>query len=211
MLFRSAPGEIVVGAPGQKKYKIDIIGRTAHGGLEPEKGINSIMIAAKALADVKRYGRIDEETTCNIGIIGGGKATNIVPDLVTIEGDARSRNKEKLEAICKEIVETIATSAEKYGAKAEVFVDNKYDSFAVAEDSDVVTLAKAACAMHGFTPDITVTGGGSDANFLNAYGLPSVILGTGMANVHTVDEYIKEEDLYNSALMVHGILKAAVK
>ena len=89
-----APGEIVVGAPGQKKYKIDIIGRTAHGGLEPEKGINSIMIAAKALADVKRYGRIDEETTCNIGIIGGGKATNIVPDLVTIEGDARSRNKE---------------------------------------------------------------------------------------------------------------------
>ena len=146
-----------------------------------------------------------------IGIIGGGKATNIVPDLVTIEGDARSRNKEKLEAICKEIVETIATSAEKYGAKAEVFVDNKYDSFAVAEDSDVVTLAKAACAMHGFTPDITVTGGGSDANFLNAYGLPSVILGTGMANVHTVDEYIKEEDLYNSALMVHGILKAAVK
>lgn len=78
------------------------------------------MIAAKALADVKRYGRIDEETTCNIGIIGGGKATNIVPDLVTIEGDARSRNKEKLEAICKEIVETIATSAEKYGAKAEV-------------------------------------------------------------------------------------------
>lgn len=107
-----APGEIVVGAPGQKKYKIDIIGRTAHGGLEPEKGINSIMIAAKALADVKRYGRIDEETTCNIGIIGGGKATNIVPDLVNIEGDARSRNKEKLEAICKEIVETIATSAE---------------------------------------------------------------------------------------------------
>lgn len=206
-----APGEIVVGAPGQKKYKIDIIGRTAHGGLEPEKGINSIMIAAKALADVKRYGRIDEETTCNIGIIGGGNATNIVPDLVTIEGDARSRNKEKLEAICKEIVETIATSAEKYGAKAEVFVDNKYDSFAVAENSDVVALAKAACAMHGFTPDITVTGGGSDANFLNAYGLPSVILGTGMAHVHTVDEYIKEEDLYNTALMVHGILKAAVK
>ena len=74
-----------------------------------------------------------------------------------------------------------------------------------------MTLAKAACAMHGFTPDITVTGGGSDANFLNAYGLPSVILGTGMAHVHTVDEYIKEEDLYNSALMVHGILKAAVK
>ena len=206
-----APGEIVVGAPGQKKYKISIIGKTAHGGLEPEKGINSIMIAAKALADVKRYGRIDEETTCNIGIIGGGKATNIVPDLVTIEGDARSRNKEKLEAICAEVVDTIVNSAKKYGAQAEAVIDNKYTSFAVAEDSEVVALAKAACSMHGFMPDVTVTGGGSDANFLNAYGVPSVILGTGMANVHTVDEYLKEEDLYNSALMVHGILRAAVK
>lgn len=206
-----APGEIVVGAPGQKKYKISIIGKTAHGGLEPEKGINSIMIAAKALADVKRYGRIDEETTCNIGIIGGGKATNIVPDLVTIEGDARSRNKEKLEAICAEIVDTIVNSAKKYGAQAEAIIDNKYASFAVAEDSRVVELAKAACAMYGFAPNVTVTGGGSDANFLNAYGVPSVILGTGMANVHTVDEYLKEEDLYNSALMVQGILKAAVR
>ncbi len=206
-----APGEIVVGAPGQKKYKINIIGKTAHGGLEPEKGINSIMIAAKALADVKRYGRIDEETTCNIGIIGGGKATNIVPDLVTIEGDARSRNKEKLEAICTEVVDTIVESAKKYGAKAEAIVDNKYASFAVAEGSEVVALAKAACAMHNLPVDVTVTGGGSDANFLNAYGVPCVILGTGMSNVHTVDEYLKEEDLYNSALMVHGILKAAVK
>lgn len=206
-----APGEIVIGAPGQKKYKIDIIGKTAHGGLEPEKGINSIMIAAKALADVQRYGRIDEETTCNIGIIGGGKATNIVPDLVTIEGDARSRNKEKLEAICSEIVDTIVNSAQKYGARAEAAVEHKYSSFSVAEDSEVVRLAKASCAEHGFIPAITVTGGGSDANFFNAYGLPSVILGTGMSNVHTVDEFIKEEDLYNSALMVHGILKAAVK
>lgn len=206
-----APGEIVVGAPGQKKYKISIIGKTAHGGLEPEKGINSIMIAAKALADVKRYGRIDEETTCNIGIIGGGKATNIVPDLVTIEGDARSRNKEKLEAICSEIVDTIVQSAEKHGAKAEAVVEDKYSSFLVEDDSEVVRLAKAACAMYGFEPNVSLTGGGSDANFFNAYGLPSVILGTGMANVHTVDEYLKEEDLYNSALMVHGILKAAVK
>ena len=207
----AAPGGIVIGAPGQKKYKISIVGKTAHAGLEPEKGVNAIMIAAKALAEVKRYGRIDEETTCNIGIIGGGKATNIVPDLVTIEGDARSRNKEKLEAICAEIVDTIVNSAKKYGAQAEAVIDNKYASFAVAEDSEVVELAKAACAMHGFEPKVTVTGGGSDANFLNAYGVPSVILGTGMSNVHTVDEYLKEEDLYNTALMVHGILKAAVK
>ena len=206
-----APGEIVVGAPGQYRYKISVHGQKAHGGLEPEKGINAIMIAAKALAEVKRYGRIDEETTCNIGIIGGGVATNVVPDLVEIEGDVRSRNNEKLEAIREEVVSTICNAVEKYGAKVTAEVEHKYSSFLIDTESTVVKLAKSACAMYGFAPDITQTGGGSDANFLNAYGVPCVILGTGMQNVHTVEEFIKEEDLYNSALMVYGILQAACK
>ena len=206
-----APGEIVIGAPGQYRYKISVHGKKAHGGLEPEKGINAIMIAAKALAEVKRYGRIDEETTCNVGIIGGGVATNVVPDLVEIEGDVRSRNNEKLEAIREEVVSTICNAVEKYGAKVTAEVEHKYSSFLIDTESTVVKLAKSACAMYGFTPDITQTGGGSDANFLNAYGVPCVILGTGMQNVHTVEEFIKEEDLYNSALMVYGILQAACK
>lgn len=206
-----APGEIIIGAPGQYKYTIKVIGKTAHGGMEPEKGINSVMIAAKALAEVKRYGRIDEETTANIGIINGGIATNIVPALVEIQGDARSRNSEKLIAIRDEMVNTICDAVEKYGAKAEADVVLKYNSFLVDENSKVVELAKDACAQFGFEPNVGLTGGGSDANFINAYGVPCVILGTGMSNVHTVDEYIKEEDLYNSALMVYGILKAAVK
>lgn len=207
-----APGEIIIGAPGQYRYTISIHGKKAHGGVEPEKGINSIMIAGKALAAVKRYGRIDEETTCNIGIIGGGFATNVVPDLVTLQGDARSRNQGKLEAIRDEIVNTLVGAAEAAGAvKVDALVEHKYSPFYVEPESEVVALAKAACAEFNFTPDVGQTGGGSDANFLNAYGLPSVILGTGMSNVHTVEEYIKEEDLYNSALMVYGILKAAVK
>lgn len=206
-----APGEIVIGAPGQYRYKISVHGKKAHGGLEPEKGINAIMIAAKALAEVKRYGRIDEETTCNIGIIGGGVATNVVPDLVEIEGDVRSRNNEKLEAIREEVVSTICNAIEKYGAKVTAEVEHKYSSFLIDTESTVVKLAKSACSMYGFAPDITQTGGGSDANFLNAYGVPCVILGTGMQNVHTVEEFIKEEDLYNSALMVYGILQAACK
>ena len=206
-----APGEIVVGAPGQYKYKISVHGKKAHGGLEPEKGINAIMIAAKALADVKRYGRIDEETTANIGIIGGGVATNVVPDLVVIEGDARSRNNEKLAAIRDEIVNTIVTSAQKYGAQAEAKVDHKYSSFLVDKDSKVVALAERSCAICGFASNVTLTGGGSDANFINEAGVPCVILGTGMANVHTVEEFLKEEDLYNTALMVYGILLAAAE
>lgn len=204
-----APGEIVIGAPGQYRYKISVHGKKAHGGVEPEKGINAIMIAAKALAEVERYGRIDEETTCNIGLISGGVATNVVPDLVEIEGDVRSRNNDKLEAIREEVVSTICNAVEKYGAKYTAEVEHKYSGFFIDTNSTVVKLAERACELHGFTPDITQTGGGSDANFFNAYGVPCVILGTGMQNVHTVDEYLKEEDLYNSALMVYGILQAA--
>ncbi len=206
-----SPGEIIVGAPGQYKYTINIHGKKAHGGLEPEKGINAVMLAAKALAEVKRYGRIDEETTANIGIIRGGVATNVVPELVTIEGDARSRNAEKLAIIRDEIVNTVVESVKKNGGKVDVEIEKKYNSFLVEEDSDVVKLAKRACEDFGFVPDVCLTGGGSDANFINEYGVPCVILGTGMSAVHTVEEFIEEEDLYNSALMVYGVLKAAAQ
>ena len=204
-----APGEVVIGAPGQYKWKISVHGKTAHGGVEPEKGINAIMIAAKALAEVERYGRIDEETTCNVGIIGGGVATNVVPDLVVIEGDVRSRNNDKLEAVREEVVSTICNAVEKFGGKVTAEVEHKYSGFFIDTNSTVVKLAERACELYDLPLDITQTGGGSDANFFNTYGVPCVILGTGMKNVHTVDEFLKEEDLYNSALMVYGILKAA--
>ena len=204
-----APGEVVIGAPGQYKWKISVHGKTAHGGVEPEKGINAIMIAAKALAEVERYGRIDEETTCNVGIIGGGVATNVVPDLVVIEGDVRSRNNDKLEAVREELVSTICNAVEKFGGKVTAEVEHKYSGFFIDTNSTVVKLAERACELYNLPLDITQTGGGSDANFFNTYGVPCVILGTGMKNVHTVDEFLKEEDLYNSALMVYGILQAA--
>ena len=204
-----APGEVVIGAPGQYKWKISVHGKTAHGGVEPEKGINAIMIAAKALAEVERYGRIDEETTCNVGIIGGGVATNVVPDLVVIEGDVRSRNNDKLEAVREELVSTICNAVEKFGGKVTAEVEHKYSGFFIDTNSTVVNLAERACELYDLPLDITQTGGGSDANFFNTYGVPCVILGTGMKNVHTVDEFLKEEDLYNSALMVYGILQAA--
>ena len=204
-----APGEVVIGAPGQYKWKISVHGKTAHGGVEPEKGINAIMIAAKALAEVERYGRIDEETTCNVGIIGGGVATNVVPDLVVIEGDVRSRNNDKLEAVREEVVSTICNAVEKFGGKVTAEVEHKYSGFFIDTNSTVVKLAERACELYDLPLDITQTGGGSDANFFNTYGVPCVILGTGMKNVHTVDEFLKEEDLYNSALMVYGILQAA--
>lgn len=205
------PGEIVTAAPGQERVTFKVHGKTAHGGVAPEKGINAIMLTAIGLANVKKYARIDEETTCNIGVIHGGLATNIVPELVEVQCDVRSRNLEKLAAQRKYLVDTVSEGVINSGGKIDVEVISKYQPFDLEHSSDVVTLALDACKNYKFAPDITVTGGGSDANFINAYGVPCVILGTGMSEVHTVDEFILEEDLYNSVLMVHGILLAAVK
>ena len=206
-----APGEIVVGAPGQKKYKIDIIGRTAHGGLEPEKGINSIMIAAKALADVKRYGRIDEETTCNIGLISGGMATNIVPDTVEIKGECRSRNQGKMEKLTKEIVDAYRAGAEEAGAKIDIEVLPSYNPYVLSHDSTAMIVAKKAAENIGLVPDITGTGGGSDANHFNEYGISCTVLGVGMTNCHTCEECLIEEDLYKTAEWVLEMVKVTAE
>lgn len=205
------PGEIITAAPGQDRVHFKVHGKTAHGGLAPEKGINAIMVAAKALAGVEKYARIDEETTCNIGIIHGGLATNIVPDLVEIQSDVRSRNLAKLAVQRDYLVQTVSDGVVANGGKVEVEIIHKYQPFDLAHTEAVVDLALASCQSNGFAPDVTVTGGGSDANFINAYGVPCVILGTGMSEVHTVEEFILEEDLYNSALLVYGILRAAAK
>lgn len=205
------PGEIVIGAPGQYQYKIDIYGKKAHGGVEPEKGINAIMVAAKALSGVKRYGRIDSETTVNIGLIAGGCATNIVPDLVTIAGDARSRDAAKLEAIRDEVVGSIIRSVILQGAKGEASVEHKYNAYKLKEESPVVKLAQKACAIALVRPYTALSGGGSDANFINGYGIPCAVLGTGMKKVHTTEEYIRKEDLFNSARIVYGLIEAAAQ
>lgn len=204
-----SPGEIVTSAPGQNRITFRIIGKTSHGGVAPEKGINAIILAGKGLAALEHYARIDEETTSNIGIIHGGTATNIVPDVVEIFCDARSRNAEKLEKQTSYLIDTMTQVVEAHGGKVEVDRWTAYPSFCLQHDEEVVKVAVEATAKGKLPLDITVTGGGSDANFINAAGVPCAILGTGMQDVHTKDEFIKEEDLYNTALMVYEILKAA--
>ena len=204
------PGKIITMAPGQNKIKVVIHGKTAHAGLAPEEGINAIVVAGKALAEL-RQGRIDEETTTNIGNIHGGGATNIVPDRVEIACEARSRNMVKLEQQTQYMKETFERVAAANGGRAEVDVQTAYGPYVLAEDSKVVTLAKAAAERIGLTPRLEATGGGSDANFFNSYGVPSAVLGVGMAKVHTTEEYIKEVDLYQSAEYVISIIQTVAE
>ena len=204
------PGKIIVTAPGQNKINVKVHGKTAHAGLEPEKGINAIKIAGKILANVPQ-GRFDDETTCNIGIISGGVATNIVPDLVEIKCEARSRNQEKLDKLTDEIKQAFEQGGRENGVKVDVEISKAYSSFVINPDSKGVAVAKTAAENVGLNVEITGTGGGSDANHYNNYGIPSTVLGVGMQNVHTCEEFIIEEDLYKTSEWVLEIIKTVSK
>ena len=204
------PGKIIYAAPGQNKIFAKIHGKTAHGGIAPEKGINAIKKAAEILIDIPT-GRVDEETTCNIGIIHGGSATNIVPDLVEVAMDCRSRNPEKLENLTDKIVTIFKQGGEKAEVPVDVEVRSSYKPYCLAKDSAVIELAAKTAKALQLPVDITATGGGSDSSHFNGYGVPCTVLGTGMTNVHTVDEILLEEDLYMTCEWTLAIVCEAAK
>ena len=203
-----SPGEIVNMAPGHNKLKIVIHGKKAHAGVAPEEGVNAIILAGKALAKIND-GRIDSETTANIGTIEGGSVTNIVPDKVVIQAEARSRNEEKLAAQTQHMRQVFEETVKAAGGKAEISIAKAYDAYVLPETAPVVRLAYQAAESIGLKPVIKATGGGSDANYFNSYGIPTAVLGTGMSKVHTTDEFIKEQDLYNIGELALAIIKAA--
>ncbi len=204
------PGQVIIKAPGENTIKVKVKGKTAHAGIEPEKGINAIVLAGKALAQVKQ-GRIDDETTANVGIIKGGQATNIVPDLVEITCEARSHNMDKLAKLTSEMKETYERVVKDNGGQAEVEVIENFAAYQLAEDSGVAALAAKAAASIGLTPKLEATGGGSDANAFNHYGIPTAVLGMGMTKVHTTEEFIREEDLYKGAELAIALIKTVAE
>ncbi|MCW8344646.1 M20/M25/M40 family metallo-hydrolase [Vibrio sp. ZSDZ65] len=189
-----AIGSIVTGAPGQQKIIAKITGRPAHAGLAPEEGISAASVAADAIMNMKLL-RIDEETTANIGMINGGQATNIVMPELTVIAEARSLNGDKLAAQVEHMIATFEASAKKFGATVEIESTRAYNAFVIAEDDAHVLQVKAAFAKNGIEATTKHTGGGSDANNFNKKGLTTVNLSTGMAKVHTTEEYIAIDDM----------------
>jgi tripeptide aminopeptidase len=198
-------GEIISAAPSQNSLKIIIHGKSAHAGSNPEEGINAIQVAGFALSRMK-LGRIDEETTTNIGIISGGKATNIIPDEVILEGEVRSRNEEKLEKYTKKLKQIVEDTAQEFNTKAEVKIDREFYCYNLSTDDLVVKIAMKAAKDMGLEPLLHPSGGGSDANIFNKKGFPSVDLAIGMEKVHTVDEYILVKNLKNTVEYVLSII-----
>ena len=198
-------GEIISAAPSQNSLKIIIHGKSAHAGSNPEGGINAIQVAGFVLSRMK-LGRIDEETTANIGIISGGKATNIIPDEVTLEGEVRSRKEEKLEKYTEQLKKIAEDTAQEFKAKAEVKINREYYCYNLSTDDQVAKIAMKALKDMGLEPLLHPSGGGSDANVFNKKGFPAVDLAIGMENVHTLEEYILVKNLKNTAEYVLSII-----
>ncbi len=202
-------GNIVVSAPSQDNIRLTVHGVSAHAGAEPEKGINAIRVAAEAIAAMP-LGRIDPETTCNVGIIEGGTARNIVPDRVKVIGEARSRDNAKLDPLTARIVKAFQDAAQRHGARLEADVTRTYSTYRLAEDEPIVQAVAGAARSLGHDVKLRASGGGTDGNIYTAAGIPCVVISTGMAEVHTPNEHIAIADLAAGAeLLLAAVRKLA--
>jgi len=204
-----APGNIINQGPSQDEIYAEMLGVAAHAGINPEDGVNAVQVAAKAIANMQ-LGRIDHETTANIGIISGGIAINIVPDKVMIRGEARSLQEQKRRQQTRAMCEALELAAREGGAQVEIKVETMYPPMAVPADAPVVQLAQQAALAIGLKPEVKGTGGGSDTHFYNQHGISAVNLGIAMQKVHTTDEFITVNDLVLDAAFVLAIINTSV-
>ncbi len=203
-------GSFVTRTATHDRLDVEITGKPAHAGKDPELGVNAIQVAADALHGMK-LGRIGPETTANFGIIHGGTAVNVVCPSVVLRGEARSTDVALLDAQIAHMIDQLEQAAVRHGAKLSIEHERHYESYVVDEDSEVVQIAKAASRSCGFDPKLRTTLGGSDANIYNAKGVSCIVVGTGMEKIHTHDEFISRKDLVATAQLALELLREAAR
>jgi tripeptide aminopeptidase len=201
-------GTVVRGAPTQHTFLVRIRGRASHAGMAPEKGLNAINVGAQALATL-REGRLSPVTTANFGVISGGKATNIVCDLLEIRGEARSHDEGELQAYLDEVDAVFKGVCAARGAGLEIEYNLEYPAFSVPENDPVIRLASRAMKGLGIRPVREISGGGQDGNYLNAKGITAVGIATGYDKVHTEREEQSISELVRCGELVCAIVREA--
>jgi tripeptide aminopeptidase len=201
-------GTVVVSAPTLTRFTADFRGRAAHAGIEPEKGRSAVVAAARAVAAMP-LGRIDDETTANLGLVIGGSATNVVPEHCRVDGEARSRDRDRLAAQVERMIEAVNVAAAETGVDVTVTLEEDFGGFELTAHDLPVKLASAALAALGLEAVHIGTGGGADANVFNARGLPAVNLGVGFENVHSANESIALTRLAQLYDLAHAVVRAA--
>jgi len=199
-------GRILIKAPYQDTFEVEYTGQAAHAGIAPELGINAIVAASKAISCMN-LGRIDDETTANVGVIEGGRAGNIVPDKAKFIIEARSLSLEKLEVQSKHMLECVKAGADEIGAKVDIKHFRPYYGYSVSEDEPIVKRTMEAMVRLGIEPTLEQTGGGSDTNVFNSKGIKAVNLSMGAEDVHTEDEYVPVSELANLSRLLLELVK----
>jgi tripeptide aminopeptidase len=202
--------ELITRAPAANRFAATVHGLAAHAGVCPEQGLSAIQLAAEAIAGM-RLGRLDADTTANLGVIHGGLAGNIVPDRVAVRGEARSLELAKLEAQTAHMRERferavagreVAVGGRVHRARVEVEVERQYERLHVDDGAPVVRLVAAAARELGQALRTRSTGGGSDANVFASRGIEMANLGCGMREIHTVNEWVDIKDLVLTSELV---------
>jgi tripeptide aminopeptidase len=197
-------GSVTYWSPTSVYLTITFQGRKAHAGVEPEKGINAVKVAAEAVAAMP-LGRIDEETVANIGTFVGGEARNIVPGTVVLEGMARSHDQGKLDRQLEAMRSACQRAADDHGATVDFEAETIYQTYKIAEDALPYREAAAAIESLGLEVVPRKSGGGTDGNFFNARGIPCVALPTGMVDEHATTEHIAVEDMVTACKVLVAI------
>ncbi len=203
------PNRIILSAPSQNVVTAQITGRAAHAGLEPEKGISALLIAADILGRLP-LGRIDEETTANIGRMEGGLKRNIIPEQAFLDGEFRSRSNEKLADVERKFRGVFEEVASRFPeAKIDLDIVNTYQAYNVDPNNDAVAIIGKALAEMGLEPILETTGGGSDANVFIEKGISAIPVGIGVRDFHTTWETAVIAEVLQGAQMCQGIVKGA--
>jgi tripeptide aminopeptidase len=184
-------GEVIVAAPTHKRLIADFTGHEAHAGINPEEGHSAIAAAAAAIAEME-LGRLDEETTANIGTVEGGTASNVVPGHCRILGEARSVNGERAAATIGKMVDACTWGASQQGCDVDAKVSEMFRGYRLDPKSEPVRIASEALRAADHEPRLVATGGGSDANALVAAGYEAVLLANGTQANHTPEERVTE-------------------
>lgn len=202
----SEPGNFICESAGSIGFVQKIFGKASHSGLAPEKGIDAIKIASAAINNI-RLGRIDEETTANIGTIKGGEATNVVPPFAIMEGEVRSMNPEKINMLIEDIRNEFERQANHFGGRSEFQSFWNFKPYKISNETETFRTIESAILRAGMKPVPITSKGGSDANSINAKGIPCVNLGIGAENPHSNEEYILFESLEKTSRLAMELMK----
>jgi tripeptide aminopeptidase len=201
-------GEVIVASPTYMRITGSVHGRAAHAGLHPEQGVNAIVAAAAGVVAMPQ-GRLDPETTANVGRIFGGTATNVVAEHCTVEAEVRGISQERVDAVVTEVIDAFQDAADSHSCDLDIGIEKMFTGYRVRSGEPTLVLADRALRRVGYEPREVVSGGGSDANAFRVNGFPVLNLANGTERAHEPGERVSVQALEDGLALVCALLDEA--